>query len=302
MFSKILKICTEEYLTSVKSYHRLDKEVDIYKNPNSSEFREFIKSGVKSGDFRDLTHYFIRFIIDTNTGTLYIWNGSLALHRDIMKLLKLGVRGIVSGSLDSEQKIINYDPHNNGFKDPDKIIAQTKKYLSPLVKLESIRYPSGAIVKGYTYYINGEYIKDTETIEEAVVRETKPLMNPSLPEIRKLLVNSVKNSKIYSNWRNDGQEDIRFVFTPNNWYVADANEWIHGDIIKEFNISYSSNYVCGGITYDGYLWFYKYMLLDFLNYPVGNRAFKPSEEIIDLFKSTHFYKLIKPIVTDIEFE
>ena len=161
LFDRIIELITnfdEAYLTSAKSAWKRDKDYDLYKNPTNTEFRGLVKEGVGNGDFRSLKHFFIRFIIDTNTGDLYVWNGSHALHDDVLKLLKIKSRkGIVSGALESGQKYISYDPANNGVKDPDKIMAITREYLSPLVNLDPIKYQHSE-EEGYRYNINGEYL------------------------------------------------------------------------------------------------------------------------------------------------
>lgn len=148
-------------------------------------------------------------------------------------------------------------------------------------------------------------IKRIKNILEQVITKSHILFNPTLSEIKKLIRQSIRNvDSQYAQWKNDGGEDVRFFVKGNNYYVADANEYTHRDIAVELgrDVLAEDDLILGGIKEDGYVWFYKYMLLDYLKYPLGKRAWIPDDETKDMFKSTDFYKVIAPMVTDIEYK
>lgn len=129
------------------------------------------------------------------------------------------------------------------------------------------------------------------------------LFNPSLLEVKRLVSKSLRNAKINNkSWKYDGQEDVRFLAHENNYYFADANEYTHQDMAKELSIPLSEDLILGGFKNDGYVWFYKYMLLDYLKYPVGARASIPDDRVRELFKQTIIGKLLSPAITKLEYE
>lgn len=138
---------------------------------------------------------------------------------------------------------------------------------------------------------------------ESVIQKSPILINPSLQEIKKLIYDISRDKRLTNQFGDTQKQDsLRFVVTKDNYYVADARDWVHRQILKEFNINpTSTDYFLGGLHDDGYLWFYKYQFLaDFMQYkrPI---AFLSDEEVKDIFKSNYFYKIIAPLVTEIEY-
>lgn len=140
-------------------------------------------------------------------------------------------------------------------------------------------------------------------LEQTKVK-TPILINPSLPEIKK---------KLYESKRLHGHtpSSLRFIMwrrttldnkSESGYYIADAEEWVHRQMKDEMKIPPATDYVFGEFTDDGYLWFYRYMLYDYLNITNSDRVFHTPKEVIDLFKTTELYKVIKPIINKIEYQ
>ena len=136
----------EDYLTSSQSRWQRGKDFDIYKNPSPDEFREVVKHGVQTGDFNNLSEFVIRFIIDVNTGSLYIWNGSHAIHNDVKgilkgKLSKSYITGVANAGMSKKSFI--YDLDSGTIKDPDTIVGYTREYFQRFVNLDNYTYIVG---------------------------------------------------------------------------------------------------------------------------------------------------------------
>lgn len=78
---QILRL-SEEWLMSIPSPFKKDSSVDIYVNPSSSDILELKKS----------TSYYVRFIADSKSKRLYVWNGESLLHSQVAKHLSLDRR------------------------------------------------------------------------------------------------------------------------------------------------------------------------------------------------------------------
>jgi hypothetical protein len=130
---------------------------------------------------------------------------------------------------------------------------------------------------------------------EAIRTKSPVLINPSLKEIKDKLreIHNLSNHKYAS---------VRFVIDKNeNYYIANADEWIHAEIIRDVRINREEN-IEGELTEDGYLWFYKYTVFKHFDVTYPDRAFTEPEETINLFKRTKLYQVIKPMITKIEYK
>lgn len=134
---------------------------------------------------------------------------------------------------------------------------------------------------------------------EFIRTKSSILINPSLKEIKDKLreIHNISHHKYAS---------VRFVIDKQeNYYIANADEWIHDEIIKEMGINKTDN-ITGEFTEefteDGYLWFHKYMTFHHFDITDPNRVFMSPEEIINLFKRTKMYQVIKSIITKVEFQ
>jgi hypothetical protein len=77
--SKQITQISEEWLASVVSdYSSLP--TDIYKNPGSSDIKELYKKS---------SRHEVRFIADSKTNIVYVWNADTALHQTVAKKLGL---------------------------------------------------------------------------------------------------------------------------------------------------------------------------------------------------------------------
>lgn len=77
--SKQIISLSEEWLMSISSPFKPNTSVDIYVNPTSSDLLELKK----------LTINYVRFIADSNTKKVYVWDGDSLLHAQAAKRLNL---------------------------------------------------------------------------------------------------------------------------------------------------------------------------------------------------------------------
>lgn len=118
------------------------------------------------------------------------------------------------------------------------------------------------------------------------------LFSPSLSEIKKIL-NKVRGTS---------RDEVRFLVSKSGaYFVGDGNDWIHSWMAQELNLKLHEC-LAGGLRPDGYLWFYKYSLFDYLGNNNPDRVWMSDSEVKELFKSTDFYKLIHNFVNNIEYE
>ena len=80
MFSKILKLIKEEYLTTVKSPW---SEADIYRDPTLSDISHLIKNSTQKGSMG------FKFVVDLETEDVYVWDAFTSLHQPVVD--KLGI-------------------------------------------------------------------------------------------------------------------------------------------------------------------------------------------------------------------
>ena len=141
-----------------------------------------------------------------------------------------------------------------------------------------------------------------ETLKESLVK-SNILINPSVREIKMMMVEADRMLKAKGSRRQTEVQKVRFVALPDGkYYIANADEWVHDQIIKEMGIIKSENYLCGEIFSDGYTWMYKYMLFDYLNLKDPFKFSKSKQELTDLFKTTRFYQDVKPLIGEVDFE
>lgn len=141
-------------------------------------------------------------------------------------------------------------------------------------------------------------LKKIKKILEAVLGEKSPIVNdPNLATIKWELLKARKDSQIFN-----GHPAVRFLVTKSgHYYIANANEWIHQQMERAVGEQGNTS-IAGELYIDGYLWFYKYSLFDYLGNEDPDRIFVSHEELIELFKKTKFYEIIKPLVKNIEVE
>lgn len=132
-------------------------------------------------------------------------------------------------------------------------------------------------------------------------KEKSPiLINPSIPEIKKLLRDAYKDSKIHNGvaW---GRPNVRFLVSKKGYFFANSNDWVHSQMAKEMNV-HLFECLLGELGVKGTVTFYKFSLFDYLDYSDPNRTFMDEEEIINMFKQTEFYPIISSMVSHIEVE
>jgi hypothetical protein len=114
---------------------------------------------------------------------------------------------------------------------------------------------------------------------EAIGTKSPILFSPTLSEINKMLREAEGHS-------------LRFLINPKtqDYYIADASEWVHPEMLRELKLS-SAGYVRGGFDGKGYAWFNRASLLG-----------KIHQEIMEFFKGTSLYNVLKPIITKIEYD
>jgi hypothetical protein len=78
--SKQILSLSEDYSKSVKVF---DKQVDIYKDPTSSDLTALNKSARENQYIKDQ----LRFIADAKDKSVYVWNAELAIHNEVRKTL-----------------------------------------------------------------------------------------------------------------------------------------------------------------------------------------------------------------------
>jgi len=108
MFSKILNILKEEYLTTIKSKW---SEATVFKNPSLSDIKHLIRNSAQPEN--SSRPKALRFFVDLETEDLYVWDAFSALHSIIIdKLISEGIElnynNLVGGDLwrvDGEYKV-----------------------------------------------------------------------------------------------------------------------------------------------------------------------------------------------------
>lgn len=73
----------EEWFKNIIGYH--NNSVPLYINPNSSDLKELFQS-VKKSNFNNL----IRFVADSKVQSVYIGDGGLVLHTNILSAMNVG--------------------------------------------------------------------------------------------------------------------------------------------------------------------------------------------------------------------
>lgn len=129
--------------------------------------------------------------------------------------------------------------------------------------------------------------------------KTPILIDPSTYEMKRLMDEIRRENRTFDQFGNIQHEDsLRFILTKDNYYVADARDWIHRQMADEMGIK-GFNYAMGGLRFDGTLWLYKYMFMEDL---IGYKkliAFLSDEELNKFLESTRFYKVVAPLMTKI---
>lgn len=152
---------------------------------------------------------------------------------------------------------------------------------------------------GIVNYIifNPQISKNIFRVSESLTKS--PIeFSPSLNDIKKLLSEAKKDCLTNRHC----EVAVRFIVAEDgNYYVANANDYIHNQMIKELNLSYANEMLAGELFGDGTLWVYRSMLLDYFGIKDSNkRVDTTDDEARDLFKSSNFYKIISSLVKNID--
>lgn len=156
----------EEFLTTLPSKYRKDKTFDIWKNPTSNEFHQFIRSTISPS----LNEFNIRFIIDVGRNNLYVWDANYALHADIYRELgdEIGDK-YIGGTIDTvyrgeyeKGKKIVFDPMSSSYDRPIDLITATgskfRKFMNMDNIIYEINYEKFKVVDGRIQNIREEYV------------------------------------------------------------------------------------------------------------------------------------------------
>jgi hypothetical protein len=266
---------------------------EVHENPTSRDLLKLIKASESCN---------LRILIEVSSNRYWAWDADGALHGDVIEHLRLDRDEVLCLVLYKD------DYYTDSFSIEDDEFDSIVRYygkLTPdkyLKKLSKLKFFKNIPIYRVWLSNNNKIYFQHESLAPT---KSHILFNPTLSEIKKLIRQSIRNADAeYAQWKNDGGEDVRFFVKGDKYYVADANEYTHTDIAVELgrDVLAEDDLILGGIKEGGYVWFYKYMLLDYLKYPLGKRAWIPDDETKNMFKSTDFYKVIAPMVTDIEYK
>jgi hypothetical protein len=223
----LLNSITEEYLDTLVSKHREGKTFDIYKNPSSNEFHDFIRSNMKGMGFPSLNEFNIRFIIDIGKRNFYIWNAEYALHIDIFRHLgdKLS-DSYIGGNIDTvhrqagAKRTVVFDPYSSSVKyKPLDLIYATRSKFSRFLNMRDFVYEIG--YEKYTF--DDDKLINLKEEYSATVRgsfgNTDIYKDSPSSEIARLL----KSSELGS---------LRFVMNHREDYIVFDSTALHHDVVN----------------------------------------------------------------------
>lgn len=119
-------------------------------------------------------------------------------------------------------------------------------------------------------------------LEKLKIKKGDVLFSPSIKELRDEL---------------QFTSEMRLVINPKDgmYYIADANDYTHFEIMKEINITDQQN-IEGGLYNDGYVWLRGHNIKKYFNKDMTN------EEQLEWFYNTDLYKNLKNFITEVDIQ
>ena len=238
MFSKILKLIKEAYVSTIdsslfcedgrneefyKNINNIIGNFNIYLNINSKDIMEMIK------DYRPPTNYKfagIRFIIDMETGDEYSYEAMESIHENVAK--KLNIHSYVAGVWDYGKNFIYSDRTSSRYAGDSEDIENTI-YESNIFSVLSSRFGVSSVTveegnddieEAYFDTLQSDYIKKKG--------EADIYINPTEEEIGDI-------------YRELGYSVRWLIDDKNNLYIWDADKALHADVAKLLKLDMSTS-------------------------------------------------------------